>query len=253
MYPYDQVAGLFSDFNDQYYKLREVFQDVTQQVFKPGQEAVLEELRAEVMPVKMDDLLFLGRDSDADRAETNRFLKMNNLEMLQKTFLDEGVILKDLYNMEIEEMKTVGVTMFADRKQLKAAVEAHKSSSNSTSGQAGTATTAQASKEHTVEPRGAEEAGVAGPVRGRERSTKPQQDTVDSSSSAAGAEGVTMHSSLGLVELSYGARAQDETGSGGQLGCDVDCEGRCFEKLHLQEYKSIILHTYLPLALVHPI
>ena len=138
-YDITQVASLFSDFNEHYSNLEKVFQDVTKQVFKPGKEQiVLEKLRAEVKPVKKDDLPFLGV-SDRDRAGTNRFLQKKNLENLQKTFINKGVVLSDLFDMTEDEMVSVGVTSFSVRKQLKVAVEALLHQSSSASGQAGRA------------------------------------------------------------------------------------------------------------------
>ena len=77
------MAVLFSDFNEQYGKLCEVFRSVTKVVFKPGQEFVFEKQMAEVRPVKKDNRPFLGM-SDTARAESNRIVQKIELEMLQK-------------------------------------------------------------------------------------------------------------------------------------------------------------------------
>ena len=146
------MASLFSDFNEHYSKLEKVFQDVTRQVFKPSNEIVLEKQRAEVKPVKKDDLPFLGV-SDRDRAETNRFLQKNNMEMLQKTFINKGVVLTDLFDMTEDEMVSVGVTSFSVRKQLKGAVEALHHQSSSASGRAGRAQRAGAREGQAVAQR----------------------------------------------------------------------------------------------------
>ena len=121
----DRVFRLFSDFNEQIGKLREVFRDVTKEVFKPGNAIVLDKLMAEVKPYVVDDNLSINV-SDKDRAVMNRFLQKNNLEVLEKICIDQGIVLTDFYDMDLEEMKSVGITAHSVRKQLMEAVEAHK-------------------------------------------------------------------------------------------------------------------------------
>ena len=121
----DRVVSLFSDFNEQIGKLREVFQDVTKEVFKPGNVIVLAKLMGEVKPYIVDENLCLNV-SEKDRAVLNRFLQKNNLEVLQKICIDQGIVLTDFYDMDFEEMKSVGITAHSVRKQLMEAVEAHK-------------------------------------------------------------------------------------------------------------------------------
>ena len=121
----DRVFRLFSDFNEQIGKLREVFRDVTKEVFKPGNAIILDKLMADVKPYVVDDNLSINV-SDKDRAVMNRFLQKNNLEVLEKICIDQGIVLTDFYDMDLEEMKSVGITAHSVRKQLMEAVEAHK-------------------------------------------------------------------------------------------------------------------------------
>ena len=121
----DRVFRLFSDFNEQIGKLREVFRDVTKEVFKPGNAIILDKLMADVKPYVVDDNLSINV-SDKDRAVMNRFLQKNNLEVLEKICIDQGIVLTDFYDMDLEEMKSVGITAHSVRNQLMEAVEAHK-------------------------------------------------------------------------------------------------------------------------------
>ena len=136
----EKIAAHFEQFNAQFTKLNEVFEEVTTEAFKPGEEVLMQQVAA-VTPVKRDDMPSM-RVSDSERFELNRFLERAGLAGLQKMFLNRGVTLQDLRTMDDEEMEKVGVKLYKDRKCLRNTI-AQQRGGQTTSGESSRAAAAE--------------------------------------------------------------------------------------------------------------
>ena len=113
----EQVTEHFTQFNTDYEQMCEDFKEVTNQVFKAGQEVKVLKPVAPVRPTQRETKQEL-RLSDRQRVELEQFLERNNLKELLPIFLKEGVALADVLEMTDEEMKELGIQTYSQRKRL---------------------------------------------------------------------------------------------------------------------------------------
>ena len=114
----DQVTEHYEQFNSNYMQMCDAFKEVTQQVFKAGQEIdLMKKPVAPVRPTQRESKPEF-RLSDSQVTELQQFLERHNLSELLTLFLKEGVALTDVFELTDEEMKELGIKTFAQRKRL---------------------------------------------------------------------------------------------------------------------------------------
>jgi hypothetical protein len=141
-----RVTTLFEQFNEKYTKLCEVFQEVTHEGFKPGQQVVAKKPVAPVKPTQRA-MPELGVSSK-DREQLQSFLERNSLLELQDVFLKKGVTLEDVLQMDDKEMEAIGIKAYKIRKQLHGAIRnlTNDGSSSDEESSASTSTSTSASE-----------------------------------------------------------------------------------------------------------
>ena len=121
----DNVTADFEKFNSDYFKMMEIFKEITGEDFKAGKEIRALPKVAAVKPVKRADSVD-PEISDKQRKELHEFLRKNNLEELSERLVRLGVTLEDVLEMNDEDMRDVGIKSFKVRKQLRVAAQEHQ-------------------------------------------------------------------------------------------------------------------------------
>ena len=118
----DRVTILFETFNRHFAKLNQVFEEVTGEAFKAGQEITLPSKPvAPVKPVPRNIKPVL-QVSNEERRKLQVFLERHQLEELTDVFQREGVTLNDVLSMNDDDMKDIGIGTFSLRRSLKMAI-----------------------------------------------------------------------------------------------------------------------------------
>ena len=127
-----RVTEHFERFNKDFNEVCGVFKEVTQLVYKPGQEVEIPKLVAPVKPIprepkpqqhQLNQLQTLSRQ---EQAALEEFLGRHQLQELLQIFTREGVTLTDVLEMTEDNMKEVGITKYALRRRLLGAVMEEK-------------------------------------------------------------------------------------------------------------------------------
>ena len=114
----EKVAILFQEFNGQYQMIQEVFQEVTGTTFKPGEELDMNQVQvARVKPSPREKKEPLKIDQK-DRDDLCSFLRQHGLLELQDTLVKENVTLADIQDMNMEEMRNLGIHTYKLRRTL---------------------------------------------------------------------------------------------------------------------------------------
>ena len=130
----ERVTDHFERFNREFEQVCEVFKEVTQQDFRPGQEVKKStKPLAQVKPIPREPILTVRQYSlsDQEHVELKQFLKSYQLdEQLLQILLEEGASLADLFEMTEENMKEVGIKKFGQREKLLEAIREDQGGSN---------------------------------------------------------------------------------------------------------------------------
>ena len=131
----DRVTDYFEQFNNDFYKVCDVFKMVTNQVFKAGQEVEMLKPVAPVRPIQRASKPEMGV-SENERSKLQQFLERHGLQELLATFLKEGVTLDDVLEMTDKDMKDLGIKAYGQRKRLLRVIEdVHASASEEQPGE----------------------------------------------------------------------------------------------------------------------
>ena len=129
----DRVTDHFEEFNRDFYKVCNVFKEVTDQDFTAGQEVEVVKPVALVKPMVRESRVELGL-SDNERVTLLQFLQRHSLQELLAIFLKEGVALQDLLQMTDNDMKNLGIRAYGLRKRLLRVIEEEKAGENTVTG-----------------------------------------------------------------------------------------------------------------------
>ena len=103
----ERVTDHFERFNREFEQVCEVFKEVTQQDFRPGQEVKKStKPLAQVKPIPREPILTVRQYSlsDQEQLELKQFLESYQLdEQLLQILLEEGAALADLFQMTEED------------------------------------------------------------------------------------------------------------------------------------------------------
>jgi len=131
----DRVTDYFEQFNNDFYKVCDVFKKVTNQVFKAGQEVEMLKPVAPVRLIQRASKPDMGV-SENERRKLQQFLESHGLQELLATFLKEGVTLDDVLEMTDKDMKDLGIKAYGQRKRLLRVIEdVHASASEEQPGE----------------------------------------------------------------------------------------------------------------------
>ena len=133
----DRVTEHFERFNKDFEQVREVFKEVTHQVYKPGQEVKITKPLAPVKPIPREPKPQQQQQqqtlSDREQVDLEQFAGRHQLQELLQIFMREGITLADLMEMTEENMKGVGIKKYALRMRLLGAVREERGESGRTS------------------------------------------------------------------------------------------------------------------------
>ena len=118
----DRVTDHFEEFNRDFYKVCDVFKEVTDQVFIAGQEVEVAKPVALVKPIQRESKAELCV-SDNERVTLQQFLEMHDLQELFTIFVKEGVAMHDVLEMTDKDMKDLGIKTYSLRKRLLRVIE----------------------------------------------------------------------------------------------------------------------------------
>ena len=121
-----EVSAQFEQFNMHYENLAAVFEDVTNDVYKPGVQISCEKPVAKVLPVPRDSKIA----RNVVNPEFNAFLEKYNLTDLEEMLEENGVTLDDVLEMDREEIKLLGIKAYRQRKLLFEAIQDHLQQGN---------------------------------------------------------------------------------------------------------------------------
>ena len=131
----DRVTEHFERFNKDFDQVCLVFNEVTHQEYKPGQEVKMPKPLAPVKPIPREPKLHQPQQqtlSGQEQSDVEQFLGRHQLQELHQIFMREGVTLVDVLEMTEDDMKDVGIVKYALRKRLVKAVREERGDSGST-------------------------------------------------------------------------------------------------------------------------
>jgi hypothetical protein len=117
-----RATSHIEQFNEQFHTFAEIFENVTNSVYKCGRKIVLEKPTAKVIPSLKES----AQCSSIDQDDTlHAFLAKFNLMDLEDNFRRKNITLEDVLEMDKEEMEEVGIKAYKQRKLLWRAIQGH--------------------------------------------------------------------------------------------------------------------------------